>query len=137
MISEIKSAIAYKLKDLFPKCKRYADNVPQNFTQPSFLINLIDQDYGKRIGYKFKSRISFDVAYFSDKPSAEIKSDCHCIQETLLREFDTIGKFRPLNKQASTVDDVLHITFDIVYSEMINKTENKMRESETNTNLKE
>lgn len=138
MISDIKNAIVYKLKELYPTYKRHADDIPQKFTPPAFVIFEIDQDYTTRLNTKYSGRISFDVAYFSDKPSQEIKSDCLTIQETLLREFNLIGttnKFRVLNKNARITDNVLHITFDVKYSEMKVATGAKMQTQETNTNL--
>ena len=134
MISDIKSAIVYKLKDLFPECKRYTDDIPQKFSKPAFVIFQIDQDYSKRLNSKYNGRISFDVAYFSDKGIADIKSDCFSKQEVLLRGFDTFGAFKALNKNARITDNVLHMTFDVNYSEM--KVEDKvpMQAQTTNTN---
>jgi len=135
MINEIISAIAEKLKELYPGYKRYTDDIPQKFTPPAFVIYTIDQDYSKRIGNIYKSRISFDIAYFSDKAKQEIKSDCLTVQETLLREFDTFGTFKSVNKNVRITDNVLHMTFDVVYSEMICESSELMQTLETNTNL--
>lgn len=133
MISEIKKAIAQKLTDLFPDCKRHADDIPQNFEKPAFVVFAVDQDYSKRLNAKYKSRISFDIAYFSDKP--KIKSDCLAAQETLMRGFDYFGAFRAVNKNAQITDNVLHLTFDVNYSEMKAEDVTKMRTQETNTNI--
>lgn len=140
MINDIKSAIVYKLRDIFPLItKRYTDdNIPQSFAKPSFYITVIDQDHEKRMSTRYKGLISFDVAYFSDKGIAEIKSDCLSKQEVLLREFDLIGtesKFWVLNKNARTTDNVLHMTFDIRYSEMKTEVNNPMQTQVTNTTL--
>ncbi|MDF2611346.1 MAG: hypothetical protein K0R92_2820 [Lachnospiraceae bacterium] len=118
MVNEIKSAIVYKLKELYSTHKRYTDNVPQNFTPPAFVVKQINQDYGKRINTKNKGRISYDILYFSDKPITAIESDCQTVQELLFREFDLVGTFRAINKNATITDNVLHFTFDINYSEM-------------------
>lgn len=137
MISDIKSAIINKLKVTYPAItKRYTDdNVPQNFAKPSFFVSVIDQDYEKRIRTKYKGLLSFDLAYFSDKDVATIKSDCLAMQETLLREFDLVGSFRIQNKNARTTDNVLHMTFDVNYSEMKVETSVPMQTQTTNTNL--
>lgn len=130
MISDIKSAIVYKLKELYPTYKRYTDDIPQKFIKPGFVIFEIDQDYNKQLNRKNKGRISFDVAYFSDKGTADIKSDCLIVQEVLLQGFDLIGttsKFRVLNKNARITDNVLHMTFDVKYSEMKVETEIPMQ----------
>jgi len=137
MISEIKSAIVYKLKDVFPLItRRYTDdNVPQNFTTPSFFVSVIDQGYDKRINTKYKGLISFDVAYFSDMGVADIKSDCLAKQEVLLREFDLVGTYRIRNKNARITDNVLHMTFDVNYSEVKVEAMLPMQTQTTNTNL--
>jgi hypothetical protein len=140
MINDIKSAIVYKLRDTFPLItKRYTDdNIPQNFARPSFFVSVIDQDHEKRINTKYKGLLGFDVAYFSDKGMTDIKSDCLAKQEILLREFDLIGtanKFRVLNKNARITDNVLHMTFDVYYSEMKVEPRIPMQTQATNTNL--
>lgn len=153
MISDIRNAIVYKLKELYPECKRHTDDIPQKFTKPAFVIFNVDQDYYKRLNNKYRGRITFDVSYFSDKSTPSIKSDCFEKQETLLRGFDyitsykTINKGKPdealmpneiyrvTNKNARVTDNVLHMTFDVNYSEM--KVEDKvlMQTQETNTNI--
>jgi hypothetical protein len=138
MISDIKSAIVYKLKELYPNYTRYTDDIPQKFTPPAFVIFEIDQDYSKRLNTKNKGRISFDVACFSEKGPADIKSDCQATQEVLLQGFDLIGttsKFRVLSKNARITDNVLHMTFDINYSEMKVEGGTLMQSQETNTNI--
>lgn len=135
MINEIKIAIAQKLKDLFPDCRRYTDDIPQNFKKPAFVIITIDQDYFKRLNTKFRGRIGFDIAYFSDKPKSEVKSDCLLVQDTLLRELDIFGTFKTVNKNARITDNVLHITFDVNYSETKVEPQVFMKTQETNTNI--
>lgn len=135
MISDIKQAIVNKLLELYPTYTIYDGDVPQNFKTPSFLITLFDQDYSKRMNSKFKSLLSFDIAYFSDKKITEIKNDCHRVQLDILRSFDLIGTFRAQNKQATITDNVLHVTFDVNYSEMKVETSTPMRTQQTNTNI--
>ena len=118
MVNSVRQAIVDKLLGLYPVNKVYTDDIPQNFKKPSFIIYLIDQNYGKRMNIKFKSLLSFDVAYYSNKGVTEIKSDCQNMQLALFRAFDLMGTYRVLNKNAETVDNVLHFTFDINYSEM-------------------
>lgn len=143
MIDDIKQAIVNKLVELYSSGYTiYDEDIPQNFKTPSFLITLIEQEYSKRINTKYNSLCSFDVAYFSNKDVPEIKADCLTVQEALLRGFDFISttdqeKFKVTNKNARITDNVLHITFDISYSEMIAKTDVVMQTQETNTDLKE
>lgn len=135
MVQTVKSAVVFKLKELYPTVTIYDEDVPQNFKKPSFQISLINQDYSKRLDIKYTSLLSFDLAYFSDKNVAFIKADCLEKQILLLRSFEFLDTFRILNKQANIVDNVLHITFDVKYSEIKNSIDVKMQKQETNTNL--
>ena len=136
MINEIRQAIINKLAELCPSVtRRYLDDVPQNFKPAAFMLSVYEQDHNKRLNIKYKSIVSFDLAYFSDKGAADIKSDCLAKQEILLRGFDLVGTFRVLNKQARITDNVLHLMFDIEYSEMIPVSDPLMQAKQTKTNL--
>lgn len=135
MISSVKQAIVDKIAETYPGYTIYDEDVPQKFKKPSFLITLINQDYSKRLNSKFKSLVSFDIAYFSHKDITETKEDCLNVQLKLLRTFDLVGTYRALNKQATIVDNVLHFTFDINYSEMSEESYIKMQKQQTNTTL--
>jgi len=138
MISELKQAIAQEILGLYPSATVYADDIPQNFKKPSFLLTLIEQNYGKRLDNKFTSTVSLDLAYFSDKEKSDIKSDCQAVQINIMRAFDLVGDFRVKNLQATIVDNVLHITFDISYSEIkIGEELPKMEDFTTSTSIKE
>ena len=137
MISDIKQAIAQKILELYPSATIYDEDIPQNFKTPSFLVTVIEQNYGKRLANKYNSTVSFDVAYFSDKGKNETKSDCQAVQVNLLRAFELVGTFRAQNLQATIVDNVLHITFDVRYSELKIEEFVKMQAQATNTNIKE
>ena len=135
MISEIKQAIEQKIHEQYPSATIYDENIPQNFKTPSFLITVIEQNYSKRLANKYNSIVNLDVAYFSDKGKNEIKSDCQAVQVNLLRAFDLMGGFRAQSLQATIVDNVLHITFDVNYSELKIEEFAKMQTQTTNTNL--
>jgi hypothetical protein len=135
MINNARVAVAQKLKELYPNYRVYADDVPQNFKTPAFVIYVIEQEYNKRLDNKYNGRISLDVAYFSDKPASEIKSDCLTTQETLLREFDTFGAFRAINKNAQITDNVSHVKFDIRFSGLKLDEFIPMQKQTTNTNI--
>ena len=137
MISEIKQAIAQKIHEQYPSATIYDEDVPQNFKTPSFLVTVIEQSYGKRLADKYNSTVSFDVAYFSDKKKNEIKSDCQAVMVNLLRAFDLLDAFRARNLQANITDNVLHITFDVSYSELKIEEFAKMQKQTTNEYLKE
>jgi hypothetical protein len=135
MISSVKQAIVNKLLELYPTHTIYDEDIPQSFKKPSFLINLYDQDYKKRLNTKNASQLSFDIAYFSNKLVTEVKEDCQGVQLNLLRGFDLIGTFRVFNKRAQTVDNVLHLTFDIRYSESKDEALTAMQTKTTNTTI--
>ncbi|MGI5912657.1 MAG: phage tail terminator family protein [Syntrophomonadaceae bacterium] len=138
MINDIKQAIAQKIHEQYPSAAIYDEDIPQNFKTPSFLVTVIEQNYGKRLDNKYNSTVSFDVAYFSDKEKNETKSDCQAVQVNLLRAFELVGTFRVQNLQATIVDNVLHITFDVRYSEIKTGEEiPKMQDQATNTDIKE
>ncbi len=137
MISEIKQAIAQKILELYPEVTVYDEDIHQNFKTPSFLVTVIEQSYGKRLADKYNSTVSFDVAYFSDKKKNEIKSDCQAVMVNLLRAFDLVATFRVRNLQANITDNVLHITFDVSYSEMKIEEFTKMQKQSTNEYVKE
>jgi len=135
MINDVKQAIVNKLLELYPTYTIYDEDIPQNFKTPSFLVAVIEQSYGKRLDNKYNSTVSFDVAYFSDKGKNETKSDCQAVQVNLLRAFDLMGGFRAQSLQATIVDNVLHITFDVSYSELKIEEFAKMQTQTTNTNI--
>jgi len=135
MISSVKSAIAGKLSGLYPSARIYDENIPQGFKTPCFMVSLIEQSYSKRVSNRYKSLLSFNVAYYSNKGKTEIKSDCQAVQVALFRAFDTFGAYRAQNKQATIVDNVLHFTFDVPYSELKEEPFVAMQEQTTNTNL--
>lgn len=137
MINDIKQCIVDNLLNIYPGITIYDEDIPQNFKTPSFFITLTDHNYSKRINNKFNGEVSFDISFFSDKEKTEIKNDCIKVQQNLFRNFDLINKYRVLDKQATIVDNVLHFTFKIKYSE-INDIENlKMIVAELNTKIKE
>ncbi len=134
MINDIIQVIVDRLAELYPGQEIYTDDVPQDFSTPSFLIVLVSHDYGKRI-YGNRGEAVFDVAYFSDKGTQEIKSDCRTVQENLMQQIDLIGSFRATGKSAQTVDNVLHLTFTVKYSEIDLPEGIKMQQQQTNTKL--
>lgn len=137
MINNIKQALALKLKSLYSSCTIYDEDIPQNFKKPSFLISVIDHSYNKRLSNTYNSTLSIDIAYFSSKSNTEIKSDCLVVQQNLLRELDLLDSFRILDKHATITDNILHLTLNVRYSEIVNVEEIKIKELEANTSMKE
>lgn len=131
MLNDIKQCIVNALLNVYPGITIYDEDIPQNFKTPSFLITLIEHNYAKRINNKFNAEVSFDISFFSSKEKTEIKNDCIKVQQDLFRSFDLIGTYRVLNKNATIVDNVLHFTFKIKYSEIKNEEVIKMKNIKT------
>lgn len=135
MIVDINKAIAKKLLSLYPNITIYDEKVPQNFKTPSFFISTYDQDYNKRLNNKYKSTINYDISYF---PNDIYKNnEMYEVRTTLLREIRDLDEFRALNIKSNITDDVLHIMFDVNYSEIKISDEIKMQNIKVNENLKE
>lgn len=134
MISDVKIAIVSKLQEVYPiGYVIYDEDKPENMSKPSFLITITNQSHNRRPNNKFINEITFDIAYYSDKP--EIRIDSIRVQEELLRAFDFIGTYQARSKSAKITDNVLHITFVIRYTEGIEVPFNFMQQQQTNTNI--
>lgn len=135
MIVDINKSIVRKLLSLYPNITIYDEKVPQNFKTPSFFISTYDQDYNKRLNNKYKSTINYDISYF---PNDIYKNnEMYEVRTTLLREIRDLDEFRTLNIKSNITDDVLHIMFDINYSEMKISDEIKMQNIKVNEDIKE
>lgn len=135
MINSMKEAIEDELKLLFDECTIYDEDKPDNFITPSFLITLTEQVYSKRLNNIYNSSISFDIAYFSNKSITDIKEDCQKVQFILFRGLDLVGGHRILGKKATIVDNVMHFTFNIKFSEILQEDFTKMQSKQTNTKI--
>ena len=65
MVTKLYKNIAAGLKAI-KACKVYAEDVPQNFMQPSFLISFYDQNPSRGINGRLINTVSVDVAYFPE-----------------------------------------------------------------------
>jgi hypothetical protein len=117
MISDAKQSIIIKLQELYPTGYTiYDEEIPESFSKPSFYLTLVNQNYNRRRNNHYTSLLSFDLAYYSN--SSELRTDCLRVQLNLLRTFDLLDKFHVINKNAKIINNVLHVTFDIRYTEM-------------------
>lgn len=137
MINNIKQAIGKTLADSYPNLTIYDEDVPQKFKTPSFIINVVDMAYQKRLNQKYDGKITFDVAYFSDKKITEIKADLLTKQMVLFRAFEDAGQFRFWDKTARITDNVLHFIFDVSFSELKEEDFMKMMKKELRAGIKE
>lgn len=133
MISDIKESIKSKLLELYPGNVIYDEDLPETLTKPSFLIQITSQSYNRRIGNRYISDLIFDISYFSDQTA--VRADYIAVQEKLLQSFDLIGTHQVRSKVAKITDNVLHFTFEIRYSEMVDTEVSVMQQQQTNTKL--
>lgn len=135
MVTKINEAISNKISSLLPNIEIYDEKVPQDFVTPSFFISTYDQSYDEGIS-RNKSTINYDVSYF---PKDEISknNEMYGVQILLLRGLRDLGLFRAINLRSNITDDVLHIMFDVKYSEYAAVNEVKMNKLVTDTNIKE
>lgn len=135
MIVDINKAIIRKLLSLYPDITIYDEKIPQQFETPSFFISTYDQDYNKRINDKYNSTVNYDISYF---PNTDYKNnEMYKVRTILLRELRELEDFRAINIKSNITDEVLHIMFDVKYSEIKSKDEIKMRNIKLNENVKE
>jgi hypothetical protein len=140
MLNEIKQSITDKLTALFPPEEGYAlfdETVPEGSgsEKPYFLLLLTKQTYSKKLKDTYQSTLSFDLGYHSNLDIAENKKDLMRVQEILIRSFDSAGTYRIRNKSAQITEQVLHVTFDISYSEMKVEDAVSMQQIEATTNI--
>lgn len=133
-INNIISAIAGVLKQVKTGCVVTVDKVPQSFKKDSFYIQVTDYEYGKCIGNRYSSAVSFDIAYFT--ASANVDTDCRETAENVMRALDTVGIFHPVNVSSRVTDHVLHIMFDVKYSEIEETSFIAMRTNDVNPKIK-
>jgi len=134
MISDLKTAIVSKLLEVYPTgYVTYDEDLPESISKPAFLIQVTKQSYNRQLRNKFNCEISVDIAYYSNQLA--IRANCIQVQESLLKAFDMIDTFQVINKIAKITDNVLHFTFDIRYSEVIEEEMCAMQQQQTNTKL--
>ncbi len=136
MINDIRQAVINKLIEVYPAItERWLDTALQDFTPPAFQLNVTGHSYTKRLSNKYNAILSMELAYFSDADNQSKISDCLEKQETLLRALDFVGTYKVNNKNAQITDAVLHITFDVSYSEMKQDTAILMQTQTNNMEL--
>lgn len=132
---EMKEVIKNSLINEFNNFTVYDENLPENHESPSFVIMVTNQVYSKMLNNRYKNLISFDIAYYSNKDTTELKADCLEVQQALVRAFNIIGTYRVINKKSSITENVLHFTFDI--ASFVTKVEEtiKMQEQQLQTDI--
>lgn len=64
MVNEILNGISAALKDVFPGCTIYSQNIEQGLISPCFFIQLTSQNQKRMLGRRSRMDYQFDIVYF-------------------------------------------------------------------------
>lgn len=134
MIEKLYKNIAAGLRQVRPY-KVYIEDVPQNFTQPSFLIAFYGQDPSGGINGRLKNTVNVDISYFPES-SPDVNEECLRVGQDLAREL-WVKDFKIRNRNLKIVDNVLHFMFDVDYREYLPDGTPQMQGMSQRTDMKE
>ncbi len=118
-------------------CKVYREDVPQNFTAPSFMVTLYDQNPSCGINGRLKNSVSLDILYFPENEGqSKPQEECWSIGQELTREFAAPG-FKIKNRNLKIEDNVLHFQIDVDYREFREDSTLQMQTMTQNEEIKE
>ena len=142
MVESLYKAIAAECRSSVPELKKiYRDNIPQNMEFPCILVEIVETTARRRLSERQRIKQNFDVQYFPGNESENRRKECEKVKQKMLRRFDVISadgiSFYVRSKSASIVDDVLHLMFDVTYTEYEEKEIPKMEEMNTNLETEE
>ena len=142
MVESLYKAIAAECRSSVPELKKiYRDNIPQNMEFPCILVGITETTANRRLSERQRIKQNFDVQYFPGDESENRRKECEKVKQKMLRRFDVVSadgiSFYVRNKNASIVDDVLHLLFDVTYTEYEKKEIPKMEEMNTNIETEE
>ena len=142
MVESLYKAIAAECRSSVPELKKiYRDNIPQNMEFPCILVEITETTAKRRLSERQRIKQNFDVQYFPGNESENRRKECEKVKQKMLRRFDVISadgiSFYVRNKNASIVDDVLHLMFYVTYTEYEKKEIPKMEEMNTNIETEE
>lgn len=142
MVESLYKAIAAECRSSVPELKKiYRDNIPQNMEFPCIFVEIVETTAKRRLSERQRIKQNFDVQYFPGDESENRRKECEKVKQEMLRRFDVIRadgiSFYVRSKSASIVDDVLHLMFDVTYTEYEEKEIPKMDEMNTNLETEE
>ncbi len=142
MVDILYKAIAAECRSSVPELKKiYRDNIPQNMEFPCILVEITETMANRRLAERQRIKQNFDVQYFPGDEIENRRKECEKIKQEMLRRFDVISadgiSFYVRSKNASIVDDVLHLMFNVTYTEYEEKEIPKMEELNTNIETEE
>ena len=108
---------------------------------PCILVEITETTANRRLSERQRIKQNFDVQYFPSDESENRRKECEKVKQKMFRRFDVVSadgiSFYVRNKNASIVDDVLHLLFDVTYTEYEKKEIPKMEEMNTNIETEE
>lgn len=142
MVESLYKAIAAECRSSVPELKKiYRDNIPQNMEFPCILVEIVETTAKRRLSERQRIKQNFDVQYFPGDESENRRKECEKVKQEMLRRFDVISaddiSFYVRSKSAFIVADVLHLMFDVTYTEYEEKEIPKMEEMNTNLETEE
>ena len=82
---------------------------------PCILVEITETTANRRLSERQRIKQNFDVQYFPGDESENRRKECEKVKQKMLRRFDVVSadgiSFYVRNKNASIVDDVLHLLF--------------------------
>lgn len=115
MLNQIVDSISLKLKDLFPDCKIYVEEIREDFIYPCFFIDVVDTQKIEKLNDRFEMQVMIDISYFVD--SEQENTNFRETASTLLTEFKYLSIDSKLvhvtDKVIDDFDNTLHFKFTI------------------------
>lgn len=130
-MAEIQKVLKQRLTELFPKVTIYEEDLPEAYQKPSFHLQTITRQISQGLSGREKHEYSFDISYYSNIAGG-IKKDCLEVGTVLLKDFYLGNGYTLRNKKAQTIENILHVTFEIRFTLQKEETAGKMQSQETN-----
>jgi len=116
---DIRAAAAQKLDTGFPGFYLYYDGLPENFSKPCFLVQIVSASKANEIRFQFTRAVTVNIRYYPDEG---VSIGLLEMQEELERLFDIVI---PVGERAINIDrtkgelleKVLDFTFDLDFTD--------------------
>jgi hypothetical protein len=116
---DIRNEAAHKLNSEFPSYYLYYDVLPQDFSRPCFLIQILSVSKTNENLYQFLKALTFNIRYYPDEGVStgllEMQDKLEELFDMALQAGDrSIGIDRT---KGEILEKVLHFTFDMSYTD--------------------
>ena len=130
---DIRNAAAQKLSTGFPGYCLYYDELPQDFSKPCFLVQIISVSKTNENVYQFSKAVAVNIRYY---PDGDIGTGLLEMQDLLEGLFDVVLQAgdRTVNidkTKGEIIEKVLHFTFDLSYIDSREDTDNGFETMQT------